>query len=156
MSGIIAAATALRDARGPAADCCVWARDVLSVAYGLEHLEHPELDALWCIWRAADGTVPLSRTWGPVRAAAEVGISEATVTLPRRGRWHLCQGWSGLDQGRVVEGSAGHTWLWFAVDREVGVAADSTRETGPRLGWCGWGRYPAIRAAVLRRPGQAT
>lgn len=154
-----AAVAQLADPGTAAADCCVYARDVLLHAYTLER-PTPEQHALWCVHPDPDGTVPRSRVWGPTVAAAEAGIAVAITSDPQIGRWHLCQGWRSLrPDGRANPqmGDRGHTWLWYAADAGVGVVIDSARERGARVvGWQSWGRwmesYPAgIKAAVLRR-----
>ena len=61
------------------------------------------------------------------------------------GRVYLCQGWDGLDDGRIVAASRGHAWLWLADTVDTGWCLESSygprRDDyrGPRL-WCGEGR----------------
>ncbi len=95
--------------------CCVYARRILGVAYGLprwEDLPEAEVSA-WHLWDVA-------RPWSPVEQAMLAGIADRvelppTVPYLRRGHWHLCQGWRGTPG---APGVSGHTWLWWS-DPEV-------------------------------------
>ena len=52
-----------------------------------------------------------SDPWSPVHAVERLGIGRM-VEAPQPGRLHLVQGWTGLEGGRIVKRSRGHTLLW--------------------------------------------
>lgn len=149
---ILPAAAAAIDAIHPTVpsdrDCCVFARSVLSLAYGAEVIGRADV-ARWHLY-ADRGLSP----WEPVLAAVDVGIG---VRVEQRtvGRWHLCQGWRGTPFG---VGVTGHTWLWLQVSEDRGLVVDSTRGRGPSVvGLARWEDFTrayrgGVAVAVLARP----
>lgn len=53
-----------------------------------------------------------ARPWSVITGAEQAGLGRVAVA-PSDGRWHLCQGWVGLVQGKVGKESRGHAWLWW-------------------------------------------
>ncbi len=152
--------------RGDSNDCCTFVARVLLRAFGrvspgaawdsLANV-HPDLPG---------GRVSSIRAWGPVRAAAVLGVVESATFPPdaprlELGRWHVCQRWAELDpDGGVTPaaGDRGHTWLYLAVDEERGVVLDSSAKRGPLIeGFRQWseladpyrGKTAAVAVGVL-------
>lgn len=131
----ILAAAAQVEIRVPSdRDCCVYARAVLERAYGSEVVRRVPL-ARWHLWADTEGVGP----WEPVLAAIDAGIGAARDVAaeglaPRR--WHLCQGWRGpIDPWPAPPTVSGHTWLYYAIDVDLGLGLvlDSTRGRGPEV-----------------------
>lgn len=152
---ILEAAAQLLDASGVDADCCVWARSVLRLAFGAGVVD------LVPAWRWHLVVERGAGAWEPPRAAYDAGIADLVhghlagpLELERR-RWYLLQGWRGTPLAPGVEG---HTFLMRSVSTEVVLVVDSNRTRGPR--WSGptrWrdlvaGYRGGIAAALLSAP----
>jgi hypothetical protein len=85
-------------------DCTVFARAILERVYPATR---------WTSAQRRDLVVAdAARPWSAMSALEAVGLGRQ-VAAPGVGRWHLCQGWIGLSQGRAVATSRGHCWLWL-------------------------------------------
>lgn len=91
-----------------------------------------------------------ARPWSPIAAVVAAGIG-SEVGRPMSGRWHYCQGWSGLDNGRIVATSGGHSWLCYGDDLILQASSAAGRVTWTRREWTqSLGRYGSgVRVAVL-------
>lgn len=103
-------------------NCSLTAEAILADVYGIKIMQrHADLMIM-----------DRARPWSNIEAMVELGIAIEVDDAPTPGRWHICQGWQSLTDGRVGDGDAGHTWLWW---EPVGGGPGRLLEANRRRPW---------------------
>ena len=124
--------------------CCVFVAGILGRVY--------QTTAHWTANAWQRFMVPADDPWGMVNECVAAGIGTAYTGTPAAGKWYVVQGWNGLVNGQVVEGSSGHQWLQWGPDR----LAQATLTSAGGITWTyrAWSptRYQEIRLVELITP----
>jgi hypothetical protein len=88
--------------------CCIYVAGVVGRVF--------DEAAKWTSKAWARFMVPDSEPWGMVNECVAAGIGRAYTGTPQPGKWYVVQGWSGLVNGQVVDGSSGHQWIQWGPD----------------------------------------
>jgi hypothetical protein len=111
--------------------CCEYVARVVTRAYGVDLVARYHPGGAW--WRSANVWDPAA-PWSSTAAYLEQAVAIGEHPIP--GHWHVVQGWRRLtSDGKVPaqSGINGHTWLWYAVDADHGIALESSVAGGVRL-----------------------
>jgi len=134
--------------------CCVFVGGVLGRVY--------DRVATWTpnAWSSFMITDP-ARPWSLFDECVAAGVATPATGAPAPGKWYVAQGWSGLQNGRVVSGSTGHQWLQWGPDLlvEANSATDEDADgSSTDAGDVAWrhrtwsaqaGRYDEVRLGLL-------
>ncbi len=111
------------------ADCITFTAGVVAHAYGLDLSPRGKHRAALMLFKEEAEHNP----WCTLDHLTSIGIAEQA--LVKDPGWYLVQGWDGLQAGRFVEGSRGHSFLVY-VDRKGSIMLDSRSGEGPQWRGC--------------------